>query len=44
MLLRLTNNSNAILHKIEVAHPAARNTIELSQTQDEEVRACIWAS
>lgn len=34
---RLTNDGNAILREIEVAHPAAKNMIELSRTQDEEV-------
>lgn len=34
--LRLTNDGNAILREIEVAHPAAKNMIELSRTQDEE--------
>ncbi|CCA72026.1 probable CCT3-chaperonin of the TCP1 ring complex [Serendipita indica DSM 11827] len=33
----LTNDGNAILREIEVAHPAAKNMIELSRTQDEEV-------
>ena len=33
---RLTNDGNAILREIEVAHPAAKNMIELSRTQDEE--------
>ncbi|KAG2062608.1 hypothetical protein BDR04DRAFT_1167954 [Suillus decipiens] len=32
----LTNDGNAILHEIGVAHPAAKNMIELSRTQDEE--------
>ncbi|KAF8417898.1 hypothetical protein L210DRAFT_3427663, partial [Boletus edulis BED1] len=32
----LTNDGNAILREIDVAHPAAKNMIELSQTQDEE--------
>lgn len=32
----LTNDGNAILREIEVAHPAAKNMIELSRTQDEE--------
>ena len=35
-LNRLTNDGNAILREIEVAHPAAKNMIELSRTQDEE--------
>ena len=33
---RLTNDGNAILREIDVAHPAAKNMIELSRTQDEE--------
>ena len=33
----LTNDGHAILREIEVAHPAAKSMIELSQTQDEEV-------
>ncbi|EFP78924.2 T-complex protein 1 subunit gamma [Puccinia graminis f. sp. tritici CRL 75-36-700-3] len=32
----LTNDGNAILREIEVAHPAAKSMIELSRTQDEE--------
>lgn len=36
MLSRLTNDGNAILREIDVAHPAAKNMIELSRTQDEE--------
>ncbi|KIM51930.1 hypothetical protein SCLCIDRAFT_33065 [Scleroderma citrinum Foug A] len=32
----LTNDGNVILHEIDVAHPAAKNMIELSRTQDEE--------
>lgn len=35
-LFRLTNDGNAILREIDVAHPAAKNMIELSRTQDEE--------
>ena len=35
-LPRLTNDGNAILREIDVAHPAAKNMIELSRTQDEE--------
>ncbi|KNZ57990.1 T-complex protein 1, gamma subunit [Puccinia sorghi] len=31
----LTNDGNAILREIEVAHPAAKSMIELSRTQDE---------
>lgn len=34
---RLTNDGNAILREIDVAHPAAKNMIDLSRTQDEEV-------
>lgn len=33
----LTNDGNAILREIEVAHPAAKSMVELSRTQDEEV-------
>ncbi|BDA43590.1 T-complex protein 1 subunit gamma [Coccomyxa sp. Obi] len=33
----LTNDGNAILREIDVAHPAAKSIIELSRTQDEEV-------
>lgn len=36
LLLSLTNDGNAILREIDVAHPAAKNMIELSRTQDEE--------
>lgn len=36
ILSRLTNDGNAILREIDVAHPAAKNMIELSRTQDEE--------
>jgi T-complex protein 1 subunit gamma len=36
VLFRLTNDGNAILREIDVAHPAAKNMIELSRTQDEE--------
>ncbi|KIM51826.1 hypothetical protein SCLCIDRAFT_33128 [Scleroderma citrinum Foug A] len=32
----LTNDGNVILHEIDVAHPTAKNMIELSRTQDEE--------
>ncbi|KAL9009170.1 MAG: hypothetical protein Q9173_005781 [Seirophora scorigena] len=35
--IALTNDGHAILREIEVAHPAAKNMIELSRTQDEEV-------
>ncbi|WVY97200.1 hypothetical protein V8G54_029351 [Vigna mungo] len=33
----VTNDGNAILHEIDLAHPAAKSMIELSRTQDEEV-------
>jgi len=33
----ITNDGNAILREIDVAHPAAKSMIELSRTQDEEV-------
>lgn len=33
----MTNDGNAILREIEVAHPAAKSMVELSRTQDEEV-------
>merc|ERR1719197_2218104 len=33
----LTNDGNAILREIDVAHPAAKSMIELSRAQDEEV-------
>ena len=33
----MTNDGNAILREIEVSHPAAKNMIEISRTQDEEV-------
>lgn len=36
----LTNDGNAILREIDVSHPAAKSIIELSRTQDEEVRRC----
>ncbi len=36
MYISLTNDGNAILREIDVAHPAAKNMIELSRTQDEE--------
>lgn len=35
--LVLTNDGNAILREVDVAHPAAKSMIELSKTQDEEV-------
>ena len=37
----LTNDGNAILREIDVTHPAAKSMIELSRTQDEEVRY-LW--
>jgi T-complex protein 1 subunit gamma len=36
LLLSITNDGNSILREIDVAHPAAKNMIELSRTQDEE--------
>jgi len=33
----MTNDGNAILREIDVSHPAAKNMIELSRAQDEEV-------
>ncbi|KAG4908430.1 hypothetical protein JHK84_056971 [Glycine max] len=33
----VTNDGNAILREIDLAHPAAKSMIELSRTQDEEV-------
>eukprot|EP00923_Selenidium_pygospionis_P016047 GHVN01028108.1.p1 GENE.GHVN01028108.1~~GHVN01028108.1.p1 ORF type:complete len:544 (+),score=99.66 GHVN01028108.1:148-1779(+) len=33
----ITNDGNAILRELEVAHPAAKSLIELSRAQDEEV-------
>jgi hypothetical protein len=38
----LTNDGNAILREIDVSHPAAKSIIELSRTQDEEVRLPGW--
>lgn len=35
--ITMTNDGNAILREIDVAHPAAKSMIELSRTQDEEV-------
>lgn len=35
--IQLTNDGNTILREIDVSHPAAKNMIELSRTQDEEV-------
>merc|ERR1719244_1252803 len=32
----MTNDGNAILREVDVSHPAAKNMIELSRTQDEE--------
>jgi hypothetical protein len=34
--ISITNDGNSILREIDVAHPAAKNMIELSRTQDEE--------
>uniref|UniRef100_A0A453S6I8 T-complex protein 1 subunit gamma n=2 Tax=Aegilops tauschii subsp. strangulata TaxID=200361 RepID=A0A453S6I8_AEGTS len=33
----VTNDGNAILRELDIAHPAAKSMIELSRTQDEEV-------
>ncbi|KAL8522471.1 hypothetical protein ACS0TY_012583 [Phlomoides rotata] len=33
----VTNDGNAILRELDVAHPVAKSMIELSRTQDEEV-------
>jgi len=33
----MTNDGNAILREVDVGHPAAKNMIELSRAQDEEV-------
>ena len=33
----LTNDGNAILRELDVAHPAAKSMLELSRAQDEEV-------
>ncbi len=33
----MTNDGNAILREIDVAHPAAKSIIEISRSQDEEV-------
>merc|ERR1719493_406154 len=33
----MTNDGNAILREVDVTHPAAKNMIELSRAQDEEV-------
>lgn len=33
----VTNDGNAILRDLDLAHPAAKSMIELSRTQDEEV-------
>ena len=35
--IQLTNDGNSILREVDVAHPAAKNMVELSRTQDEEV-------
>ena len=34
----ITNDGNAILREIDVAHPAAKSMLELARSQDEEVR------
>merc|ERR1719162_2415882 len=33
----MTNDGNAILREVDTTHPAAKNMIELSRAQDEEV-------
>ncbi|KAG4982855.1 hypothetical protein JHK82_027703 [Glycine max] len=33
----VTNDGNAILREIDLAHPDAKSMVELSRTQDEEV-------
>ena len=33
----ITNDANAILREVDVSHPAAKQMIELSRAQDEEV-------
>ena len=33
----ITNDGNAILREIDVAHPAAKSMLELARSQDEEV-------
>ncbi|KAL0265563.1 UNVERIFIED_CONTAM: hypothetical protein PYX00_011275 [Menopon gallinae] len=35
--IELTNDGNAILREIDVAHPAAKSLLELAKTQDDEV-------
>ncbi|KHN69611.1 subunit gamma of T-complex protein 1 [Ordospora colligata] len=35
--IELTNDGNAILRELDVAHPSARSLIELAKTQDDEV-------
>jgi T-complex protein 1 subunit gamma len=35
--IELTNDGNAILREIDVAHPSARSIIELAKTQEDEV-------
>ena len=35
----MTNDGNSILREVDVSHPAAKSMIELSRTQDEEVRS-----
>ena len=33
----ITNDGNAILRELDVAHPAAKSMIDMSRAQDEEV-------
>ncbi len=35
--ITITNDGNAILREIDVAHPAAKSMLELARSQDEEV-------
>lgn len=35
--IELTNDGNAILRELDVAHPSARSLVELARTQDDEV-------
>ena len=35
--IQLTSDGNTILREVDVSHPAAKNMIQLSRTQDEEV-------
>ncbi|KAJ9540382.1 hypothetical protein OSB04_026888 [Centaurea solstitialis] len=35
--IAVTNDGNAILRELDIAHPAAKSMIELSRTQDQEV-------